>query len=134
MTDTPSTAPPKSEAMLAYEARVAEKIATNKRNFLVAFEKKACNIGAACKAANIDRQTYANYVKADPEFANKIWEAQEALVDFAESQQMKNIAEGSEQSLDRFLRAYGQTRGYGNKVDVRVSSEIIVGLPEGFGE
>lgn len=141
MTDSPSTelvsspekSKEKSPGRIEYEKRVALEIIERKQNFLTAFEKKACNISAACKAANIDRQTYMNYAKADPEFADKMWAIEQALIDFAESQLMKKISEGDIKAIELFLNSKGKERGFGNAMNIRISTEIIVGLPEGFG-
>ena len=60
-------------------------MAKNKEHFLEVFASKMGNVSKACKAAQISRQTYYDWLKID-DFANKVEEVREGLLDFAEDQ------------------------------------------------
>jgi len=80
--------------------------------FIGQFEAAGCNISACCKAINIDRKTYYNWLKNDPEFSTQCSDCEEELIDLAESQLFKNITTGNVTSLIFFLCNKGKHRGW----------------------
>ena len=68
------------------------------------FTKRACNVGSTCKAIGISRTTWYNWKEATPEFEAAIKDAQEDLIELAESKLFQNIMEGKETSLIFFLK------------------------------
>jgi|TARA_E500000178_G_scaffold314767_1_gene333246 hypothetical protein len=86
-------------------------MAKNKEHFLEVFASKMGNVSKACKAAQISRQTYYDWLKID-DFANKVEEVREGLLDFAEDQLLANIQEGKTAEILFYLKTKGKKRGY----------------------
>lgn len=97
-----------------------------KQQFLALFEDKACNVSQTCKDLNIDRGTYYYWCDQDESFKLKCIEMRESLIDFAESQLMKNIKDGKETSLIFFLKCQAKHRGYIEKPKVEVEDKTII--------
>lgn len=110
---------------------LAKRTARNKAAFLEAFEKKAGNIGAACKAAGIDRQTYLNYKSSDEEFKNALWEIFESLKDHQESVVFMAGKTDWKAALE-WNKVYNKDRGWGGQVDIKMEGKIHVTLPDDF--
>lgn len=98
------------------------------------YEKKACNISATCSALNISRTVFYKWRERYPRLDELLKEAEDALVDFAESKLMENIQNGMETSLIFFLKTKGKNRGYvetvENKVTVNPFEELMKALPD----
>ena len=83
-----------------------------KQAFLAKMETTLGNITASCKAANIDRKTYYNWLKADPAFAAAVEELSESNIDFAESCLKQQIKDGNTTATIFYLKTKGKARGY----------------------
>lgn len=94
-----------------------------KKQFLESFEKSACNISVSCKSLGISRNTFYEWKKHDPDFAQKVMEQEESLIDFAETMLYKGIKEGKTTELIFFLKTKGQSRGYVEKQRVDLNTE-----------
>ncbi len=119
-----------------------QNTAVKKKLFLEAFEKSACNISMACRAAKMSRSKFYEWIAKDKKFAQCCDELDEGLADIAESQLHKNILKGKETSLifyltnrrpDRWkhLKAFDMTSN-GEKIGTieKVQVEIIKGGTE----
>lgn len=96
---------------------------TSKKDiFLEIFEKTACNISEACKHININRATYYDWYNNDNDFKQSIDNLKEGLIDYAESQLMRNISNGDNSSIMFFLKCQGKSRGYVEKVQTELST------------
>jgi len=71
--------------------------------FAEIFLKNACNVTMTCKAINVSRTTWYEWLKVNEAFKKTIDETQESLIEMAESQLFKNILAGKETSLIFFL-------------------------------
>jgi hypothetical protein len=56
-----------------------------KKEFLQVFRINAANISVSCSKVNISRPTYYKWMREDEDFANKIEDIRESMIDFAES-------------------------------------------------
>lgn len=83
-----------------------------KKAFLAKMESTLGNITASCKAANIDRKTYYNWLKADPAFADAVNDLSESNIDFAESCLKQQIKDGNTTATIFYLKTKGKARGY----------------------
>ena len=93
----------------------------NKKDFVEIFEKKAaCNVSAACKMFGISRRTFYNWYEKDEEFRQEIDDSNESITDMVETQLLKNIREGKENSIIFYLKTKGKNRGYGEQIDAKV--------------
>lgn len=104
-----------------------KKTEINKENFLKLYKQKLCNITATCEANNnMSRSTYHEWRKNDENFAQECLNIEESIIDFAESQLLKNIKDGKEVSLIFFLKCKGKKRGYIERQEHEVSGNFGV--------
>lgn len=80
--------------------------------FVHYFYKYDGNIAAACTAIGIARSTFNIWRRAYPDLVERISELDEAMLDLAEQQLFKNIANGKENSLFFLLCNKGKGRGW----------------------
>lgn len=115
------------------DARAGETMtqAERKAAFLEVYDRNACNVSRCCKAVGIDRWTYYDWCKADPEFKRSIDAAREALIDTAESLLAKQMAEGNVTALVFFLKCQGKSRGYVERTEHDLQMVQAVHLPDG---
>jgi len=92
-------------------------MAKDRDKFLEVFASKMGNVSKACEAANISRQTYYDWMK-DNEFASKVDEVKEGLLDFAEHQLLSNIKDGKKTEIIFYLKTKGKKRGYIERQEV----------------
>lgn len=85
------------------------------------YTKKSCNISATCSALNITRKTFYQWREKYPKLNELLKEAEESIIDFAESKLLNNIQEGDTTSLIFFLKTKGKHRGYVEKVEQDVT-------------
>ena len=90
----------------------------DKEIFIEVFENKGGNINASCKAFGISRQTFYNWKNDDDEFASKIRDVQEGLIDFVESKLMENIKDNDTTSTIFYLKTKGKSRGYTERQEI----------------
>lgn len=79
------------------------------------YSKKGCNVTATCAALGIARKTFYEWKSKKKKLADLIEEADESIIDFAESKLIEHINDGDIQSLIFFLRTKGKKRGYVEK-------------------
>lgn len=120
----------------------------DKERFLDVYASNLCNITETCKKAQIgSRQTFYTWIKDDPDFAQRVKEVEESMIDFVESQQMlmirgvpryrDRVVNGSvikefagwierpnERLIQFFLTTKGKDRGYVKK------TELVLTTPE----
>jgi predicted DNA-binding transcriptional regulator AlpA len=92
--------------------------------FLEAFEKNAALIQQTCKKVGIDRGTFYNWKKDNEEFAKKVEDIEEGLIDFAESKLYENIKAGESAAIFFFLKCKAKKRGYVERQEVEHSGTI----------
>ena len=83
-----------------------------KKSFLKIFYEKFCNIYETCKAVNITRSTYYDWMEKDKVFKKAVIDNQEALIDFSESQLLSLIKSKNVTSVIFHLKTKGKKRGY----------------------
>jgi transposase-like protein len=96
---------------------------TVKNNFVELFTSNACNVSECCKKVGISRNTFYEWKKYDKSFAERIKEAEEGLIDFAESMLYKGIKEGKTTEIIFFLKTKGKSRGYVEKTEYEVNTQ-----------
>lgn len=94
------------------------------------YKKKGCNITAACAALNITRQTFYNRKSKSKKLCEMIEDADESLLDFAESKLVEHINDGDVTSLIFFLKTKGKKRGYIERSEHDVNSNAFQELME----
>ena len=112
----------KSDTIKKGQNRTKEK----QELFLNQFPKNACNVSVTCKSININRDTYYDWLRKFPKFAKACKDAEESLIDYAESKLMHQIDLGNMTAIIFFLCNRGEKRGW------RHVNKIDVGLSEGM--
>jgi transposase-like protein len=96
----------------------------NKKNFLKAYKESAGNIAHACRAANIDRQTYYNYIGKFDSFKKECDNIKEENIDFAESVLMGEIKNKNMTATIFFLKTIGRNRGYIERQEMDIDGDM----------
>lgn len=94
------------------------------KRFLKAYIACAYNLSEACKKAGVRRQNVIDWKAADPEFANKMWEIEESITDFVETQMLKQIRNNNPAMIMWFLETKGKNRGYTRKFEMENNIKI----------
>ena len=92
-------------------------MAKDRSKFLEVYASKMGNVSKACKAANISRQTFYDWMK-DSDFAGQVDAVREGLLDFAEHQLLSNIRDGKTAEILFYLKTKGKKRGYIERQEV----------------
>lgn len=95
----------------------------DKEKFLEVFQKSAGLMVTACEKYGCSRAMIYEMCKKDKDFAERIEEIKEKMIDFAESQLYQNIKNGDTTSILFFLKTKGRARGYVEKHEVAVESD-----------
>jgi hypothetical protein len=101
-----------------------------KKTFIEAYARSFGNVLVSCKTIGIARQTYYNWLKADPEFAKEIEEIepQERFLDFLEGKLVEKINNGDTTSIIFALKTKGKKRGYVERQEITGAD----GIPNNF--
>jgi hypothetical protein len=112
----------------------------NKKRFLEILKQSRGIISSACESVDMSRQTYYNWLAADPDFAVAVDEVQESMIDFVESKLMQKI-NGIECMTDKgdvyelppsdtaiifFLKTKGKKRGYVEKSEIDLRGNVAL--------
>lgn len=103
-----------------------------KKVFLDAYAKSYGNITKSCKAADIARQTYYNWLDNDPEFSEQVnsIEPAEQFLDFLETKLVERINEGDTTAVIFALKTKGKKRGYIEKTEVENTGNMSISWHE----
>lgn len=110
----------------------------NKKRFLEILKQSRGIISSACESVDMSRQTYYNWLEADPEFKVAVDEVQESMIDFVESKLMQKIngiecisdkgefyeLPPSDTAIIFFLKTKGKKRGYVEKSELDISGAL----------
>ena len=94
-------------------------LSDKKENFLKALKANSGNIAESCRSINISRQTYYRW-KKDKKFEQDCIDAEESLLDFAESQLQELIKSKNPIAILFFLKTKGKGRGYDETHKVQI--------------
>ena len=92
--------------------------------FLKAYIAAGYNVSEACKKSGINRHSVLDWKKDDPEFANKMWEIEESIADFVETQMLKQIRHNNPAMIMWFLETKGKNRGYTRRFEMENNLKI----------
>ena len=107
----------------------SNKIQHTKKALIEALEKSLGVVTTACKLVGINRSTFYQYVKDDPEFAEAVKDIDEVTIDFAESQLHKQIKNGNTTATIFYLKTKGKKRGYIEKTEIDFSTDNNEEIP-----
>lgn len=94
------------------------------------YKKKGCNITATCAALNISRRTFYNKKEKSKTLQELLSEADESMLDFAESKLIEHINNNDITSLIFFLKTKGKKRGYIERTEHDVNANPFLELME----
>ena len=101
-----------------------KKMESKKKRFLKAYIACGYNISEACKKTGVRRDLVLQWKTHDPEFANDMWEVEESITDFVESQMLKQNRNNNPAMIMWFLETKGRTRGYTRKYEMENNVKI----------
>jgi hypothetical protein len=105
----------------------AAKTDRRKKLFLIAFDRKACNVTAACKASGITRTQLYAWRKADLAFEAAFLEVDEQDLDFTESKLKKAIKNDQGWAICFHLKCKGKKRGWVERQEVTGADGVPLG-------
>jgi len=105
--------------------KAEEKIKRNKEKLLDALEKTLGMVTPACKNVGISRNQFYIYYKEDSEFRAAVDDINEITLDFAETQLLQKIKEGSERSILFYMKYKARKRGYSDSLDITSGGDKI---------
>lgn len=105
--------------------RKAKTTEANKQAFLKAYSANLCMVTKTCKQMGLSRTQYYYWLQDDPEFAKAIEDAEAGQIEFVEDALMKRIKEGSDSSIQFYLKTKGKKAGYGTQVDITSNGESL---------
>ncbi len=90
-----------------------------KEAMVIAMEKMNGNISKSCKLVGISRQTHRDWLESDADYAEKISEITEAVIDEVEAILQERIKENKDVvAAIFFLKTIGRGRGYGDRTEI----------------
>ena len=97
------------------------------------------NVSEVCKKVGICRDTFYSWLKKDEEFARKVKEVEESVIDAVENSLIKKAIEGDVKAQIYFLKTKARSRGWGaeEEVSLQIPNVLkieIVKSSEGAGE
>ena len=101
-------------------AQISEK---KKEAFIEAYKRLSGNISASCKAVDVPRRTYYNWMK-DEEFRQDIESAYEQTIDWVESKLLKQIDSNNITAIIFYLKTKGKSRGYVETQDITMTGNL----------
>lgn len=104
------------------EKEEQERTVVAKKATIEAMRKCLGVVTQACKMVGIDRSTYYEWYKEDPEFKKQCDDCSEIALDFAESKLHKQIEDNIPTSTIFFLKTKGKHRGYIEKTESDITS------------
>lgn len=96
-----------------------------KIKFIKALIANLCIVTKACEESKIGRSTYYRWMQDDPLFKEAVESAEEGQIDFAEEALLKRIKEGSDTSIQFYLKTKGRKKGWGDNIDITSAGEKI---------
>ena len=102
-------------------SRTTEQI---KALFIETYQKNLCNVSKTCKTLKVGRTQYYTWMKDDI-FREAIEKSEIHQVEFVENALLKKIEEGSDSSIQFYLKTKGKKYGYGTQIDVTTNGESI---------
>ena len=91
--------------------------------FLELLTSNAGNVAGACRAMNINRRTYYNWIDKHDNFRITAEEITEGLIDDAESELQKLIKSGNVAAVIFYLKTRAKSRGYVERQETDITSK-----------
>jgi hypothetical protein len=105
---------------------MSHKPEKNKEKLLEALERTLGIVTSACKDVGVSRDTFYRYYNEDEFFKKSVDDINNITLDFAETQLLKKIKEGSERSILFYMKYKARLRGYSDSIDITSAGEKIM--------
>jgi len=105
--------------------RTSNNTAQKQQEFLKAYKNNFCIISKACEQVKIGRHTFYDWLKNDPKFKDEFDATEPLQIEFVENELFKRIKEGSDSSIQFYLKTKGKKYGYGTNVDITSGGETL---------
>ncbi len=93
-----------------------------KRAVIESLEKSLGVVTTACRAAEVSRTQFYEWVKTDADFKSAVDAVNDMVLDFAESKLHKLIDNGNVAATIFLLKTKGKKRGFVETTDVQITS------------
>ena len=101
-----------------------KKIEAQKQAMIEAMRQSLGIVSSAVQKVGISRQTHYNWLESDPEYKEKIEDAYEFEIDFAENALQKKIQAGDTTAIIFYLKTKGKHRGYIERNELKVDANV----------
>lgn len=108
-----------------YRYRTKAEKAKAKEQFVEAFRKAGGILKDACEKTGIPRRTIFDWRQKDPEFDAACSEAQEIMLDEAETRLIAAVRRGNFKAIKFYLEHKGRARGYDLHQDIDLTATVI---------
>lgn len=88
-----------------------------KQNVLETLAKTKGLVSPAARILGVSRGTLYNYIQADPEIKQAVYDSRETLIDMAEAKLAELVANGETTAIIFTLKTIGKHRGYIEKTE-----------------
>ncbi|MGA1048501.1 MAG: hypothetical protein ACO3UU_10840 [Minisyncoccia bacterium] len=105
-----------------------------KEKMIQALELNLGNDTLSCKAMNISRDTHYRWMREDKEYRRAVKDMENAALDFAESQLLKQIQKGNPLSTIFYLKCKGKKRGYIEQNNLEIKGNMVFRADFGKGD
>ena len=92
--------------------------------FIETYQKNLCNVSKTCKTLKVGRTQYYTWMKDDA-FKEAIENSEIYQLEFVEDALLKKIKEGSDSSIQFYLKTKGKKYGYGIQTDITSNGESL---------
>ena len=92
--------------------------------FIETYQKNLCNVSKTCKTLKVGRTQYYTWLK-DDSFKEAIENSEIYQLEFVEDALLKKIKEGSDSSIQFYLKTKGKKYGYGIQTDITSNGESL---------
>jgi hypothetical protein len=93
--------------------------------FIEAYRQSLCIIQKACELSEVGRTQYYTWLKEDDAFRDAIENIEPIQIEFVENALMKRIGEGSDSSIQFYLKTKGKSSGYATQIDITTGGEKL---------
>ena len=95
----------------------------DRERFIEILAKNVGNVAGACRAMNINRRTYYNWMDKHEDFKAIVEDITEGLIDDAESQLQSLIKDGNVAAVLFYLKTRAKSRGYIERSETDITSK-----------
>lgn len=100
-------------------------IKIKQKAFLKILEKNLGVVTPSCAEFGIDRGTYYDWLKADPEFAQAVESLSDVALDFVEHTMLQRVKEKSDACIIFIMKTRGRKRGYVERQELKVDLSTL---------